>query len=467
MKLDLSPFFANLDGTPFAKRWAVMPFRGAVPVAADNVQDSWNQLHSQTIRQNKRLLYVHIPFCATHCLFCGFYQNPLEKHDTETYTRYLLQDILLNADSKLTTSGPVHAVYFGGGTPSALSVTQLHQIITTIKQNYPLAPDCEITIEGRVLNFDAEKIDACLDAGANRFSIGVQTFNTAIRQRLGRTSDKKQTIDFITQIGLRDKAAVVCDLIFGLPKQTIETWREDLAIIRDLPLDGVDLYALNLLPTTPLFKSVENKRMDIPTAASNYQRYQMGADTLADYGWHQLSNSHWGKNTRERNLYNMLIKQGADYFAFGSCAGGKLNDKSFMLQRNLSDYYADLDHDKKPLAMLLHGNKELKWLHALQGGIECGRVDLCGLTTQPERLEPLIAQWYQAGLLIENSLCFKLTTQGRFWASNLLSALQTLLLQINEPELMALATQHPHRIAMKADSAANHAQAKHNHMAQS
>ncbi|MCV5283422.1 heme anaerobic degradation radical SAM methyltransferase ChuW/HutW, partial [Escherichia coli] len=83
----------------------------------------------------------------------------------------------------------IHAVYFGGGTPSALSAHDLARIITTLREKLPLAPDCEITIEGRVLNFDAERIDACLDAGANRFSIGIQSFNSKIRKKMARTSD--------------------------------------------------------------------------------------------------------------------------------------------------------------------------------------------------------------------------------------------------------------------------------------
>ncbi|BBU80007.1 hypothetical protein EIMP300_14070 [Escherichia coli] len=124
----------------------------------------------------------------------------------------------------------------------------------------PLAPDCEITIEGRVLNFDAERIDACLDAGANRFSIGIQSFNSKIRKKMARTSDGPTAIAFMESLVKRDRAAVVCDLLFGLPGQDAQTWGEDLAIARDIGLDGVDLYALNVLPNTPLGKAVENGR---------------------------------------------------------------------------------------------------------------------------------------------------------------------------------------------------------------
>lgn len=103
----------------------------------------------------------------------------------------------MEADSVLHQSAPIHAVYFGGGTPSALSAHDLARIITTLREKLPLAPDCEITIEGRVLNFDAERIDACLDAGANRFSIGIQSFNSKIRKKMARTSDGPTAIAFM------------------------------------------------------------------------------------------------------------------------------------------------------------------------------------------------------------------------------------------------------------------------------
>ncbi len=137
-------------------------------------------------------------------------------------------------------------------------------------------PDCEITIEGRVLNFDAERIDACLDAGANRFSIGIQSFNSKIRKKMARTSDGPTAIAFMESLVKRDRAAVVCDLLFGLPGQDAQTWGEDLAIARDIGLDGVDLYALNVLPNTPLGKAVENGRTTVPSPAERRDLYLQG-----------------------------------------------------------------------------------------------------------------------------------------------------------------------------------------------
>ncbi|ABX85852.1 putative heme utilization radical SAM enzyme HutW [Yersinia pestis PY-47] len=404
-----------------------MPWRDSRPLPAESLQDSWQSLLQKALPRNKRLLYLHIPFCATHCTFCGFYQNPLQSGSTERYTDYLLRELSMEADSPLLQGGPIHAIYFGGGTPSALSAQQLHSIISQLRKSLPLAPDCEITVEGRIFNFDDERIDACLEAGANRFSIGVQTFNTRIRQRMGRKADRDQAIRFLTDLATRDRAAVVCDLMFGLPHQTPEIWQEDLAIVRQLPLDGVDLYALNLLPTTPLAKSVENNRVELPTLAQQCDFYCSGADSLAQAGWHQLSNSHWARTTRERNLYNLLIKQGADCLALGSGAGGSLQGHAYMQHRSLDNYYRLIDSGQKPLMMMTQASGEHPWRAKLQSGIEVGRLDLSELIADPYPLMPLISQWYQSNLLKDNSFCLRLTDSGRFWASNIMQALQNII----------------------------------------
>ncbi|CNE58807.1 heme anaerobic degradation radical SAM methyltransferase ChuW/HutW [Yersinia enterocolitica] len=427
MNIDLMPYHARQGPLPFPKRWATMPWRDSRPLPAESLEDNWQALLQKALPSNKRLLYLHIPFCATHCTFCGFYQNPLQTDSTARYTDYLLRELSMEASSPLLQGGPIHAIYFGGGTPSALSAQQLHSIISQLRKSLPLAPDCEITVEGRIFNFDDERIDACLEAGANRFSVGVQTFNTRIRQRMGRKASRDEAIHFLTNLASRDRAAVVCDLMFGLPHQTPETWQEDLAIVRQLPLDGVDLYALNLLPTTPLAKSVENNRIELPTLAQQCDFYCSGAESLAQAGWHQLSNSHWARTTRERNLYNLLIKQGADCLALGSGAGGSLQGHAYMQHRSLDNYYRLIDSGQKPLMMMTQASGEHPWRAKLQSGIEVGRLDLSELITDPYPLMPLIAQWHQSHLLKDDSFCLRLTDSGRFWASNIMQALQNII----------------------------------------
>ncbi len=430
MALDLTPFFAGEGRQPFDNRLMAMPWRNQRPLDDDGIIEAWRRLRQTTLPARKRLLYIHIPFCATHCTFCGFYQNPLKTDSTAIYTETLLTELQMEASSPLHQSAPIHSVYLGGGTPTALSATELNRVIGRIRASLPLAPDCEITVEGRVLNVDEERLDACLDAGVNRFSIGIQTFDTRIRQRMGRIADRETAIAFLERLCRRDKAAVVCDLLFGLPGQTLSTWREDLRIVDSLDLDGVDLYALNLLPGTPLHKAVENERLTLPDTADRLALYRTGADALADRGWHQLSNSHWAKTSRERNLYNLLIKQGADYLALGSGAGGSLDGQAYMLERHLERYCQRVRRGEKPIAMMTARHAPELWQHPLQGGIETGRVALPALTGHSDALQPLLSQWWRAGLIMDDSPCMRLTVEGRFWANNLLQALRILLPQL-------------------------------------
>lgn len=436
--LDLTPHFARAGSQPFATRRATMPWRSAMPIAREALQHSWQTLISQPAPARKRLVYLHIPFCATRCTFCGFYQNRYDADHCARYTETLLREIEQEADSALHQSAPIHAVYFGGGTPSALAAKDLARLIRQLRRCLPLAPDCEITLEGRVLNFDDDRIDACLDAGANRFSIGIQSFNSRIRKKMARTADGPTARRFMENLVRRDRAAVVCDLLFGLPGQNAQNWAEELAIARDIGLDGVDLYALNLLPETLLGKAVASGRVTVPSPAECRDLYLQGSEFMAREGWHCLSNSHWARTTRERNLYNLLIKAGADCLAFGSGAGGAVNGYSWMGERDLTRWRAAVDEGEKPLMMMTHTtDRGYPWRHQLQAGIETARVALDALTPHADALKPLLRQWHQAGLTQDASTCLRLTPEGRFWASNILQSLQALILELNTPHCVA------------------------------
>ncbi|MXF45346.1 heme anaerobic degradation radical SAM methyltransferase ChuW/HutW [Raoultella sp. Lac2] len=433
--LDLTPHFALEGNQPFKDRRATMPWRGVIPIAKELLSQTWQEVISQSVPHRKRLVYLHIPFCATHCTFCGFYQNRFAEDHCARYTDALLREIAMEADSALHQSAPIHAVYFGGGTPSALSARDLARIVTALREQLPLAPDCEITIEGRVLNFDANRIDACLDAGANRFSIGIQSFNSKIRKKMARTSDGPTAVDFMQRLLKRDRAAVVCDLLFGLPGQNAALWGEDLAIASDIGLDGVDLYALNVIPHTPLGKAVENGRTVVPSPTERRDLYLQGCDFMDDAGWRCISNSHWARTTRERNLYNLLIKQGADCLAFGSGAGGSANGYSWMVERNLAAWHESIAAGEKPLMMMRTAERSYQWRHTLQAGIETARIPLAELTPHAEKLAPLLSQWHRAGLTRDASTCLRLTNEGRFWASNILQSLDELIQELNAPRI--------------------------------
>ena len=440
---ELEPHFARLGGDPvreaFAARRAVMPWRSRRPLPPEEVESAWADLVRNHRRDGPRLAYVHVPFCANHCLFCGFYRNAYTPQAATAYTDLLVAEIEAEAAAPAMQAQAIDAVYLGGGTPSALSAGELSRLIATIRRALPLAPDCEITIEGRIIHFDVEKVDACLEAGANRISIGVQSFDTAVRRRQGRRAGKEEAIAFIEALRDRDRAAIVIDLLFGLPGQTEAVWREDLAIAADIAPDGVDLYGLNLIPGTPLHRAAEaGKFPGRPTLADLGGFYRMGADFLGARGWEQISNSHWRRTPRERNIYNLRIKEGVDCLAYGSGGGGNLGRLSYAVAPDLQTYADGIRAGRKPVEGMRVADAWQPLRNAVTAGIEKGRLDLGRLDALAPpaaaadgsvtgRLAPLLAQWREAGLIELADDVMALTTAGRFWYSNLVFAFDSIL----------------------------------------
>lgn len=411
-----------LDGRPFPQRihhpWMM---RRPTPIAAPDGRYA-TLLESSG---GSRLAYVHIPFCANHCLFCGFYRNRTDSDAMRRYVDHLVREIARDAERPGVDAIPVEAVFLGGGTPSALSSDDLHRVLSALREHLPLTADCEVTVEGRVAGFDAEKVEACLDAGANRFSIGIQSFDTQLRRRMGRKAAKEEAAAFLSGLVARARAAVICDLIYGLPGQTGEIWREDVETCDRLGLDGVDLYCLSLQPDSPLALSIAKGRL--PPAGDetgNLGCYRDGCARLSQAG----CQAHWGRTPRERNRYNRLIKRGSDCLAFGAGAGGMLDGHRFMNEGDVAAYEARVAADEKPIAAMLAPAPHHVARGLVMDAIESGTLDFGALDAAVEEgfseaLRPLFADWARKELVAPDAAGLTLTVAGRYWYNNLAAAL--------------------------------------------
>lgn len=345
----------------------------------------------------------------------------------------VIRDIEREADYATVQSGEITAIYLGGGTPSALTATELARLLRTLRRKLPVAADCEITVEGRIIHFDDEKVAACLEAGANRFSIGVQSFDTEVRRRQGRRASREEAIAFLEALKRQEGAAVVIDLMYGLPGQTLEIWRRDLATAAAIAPDGIDLYGLNLIPGTPLFTAIQaGKFATAPSFADLGQYYRTGSDFLNQRSWRQVSNNHWARTPLERNRYNRLIKEGADCLAYGSGAGGSLGNLSFGLTGELAAFSEAVLAGRKPIGMLASSDNLRHLRDLVIGNLEMGRLDLLALDQAAGQalsldLRPLLEQWSRAGLLTLSETAIDLTTAGRFWYANLITALHDII----------------------------------------
>jgi oxygen-independent coproporphyrinogen-3 oxidase len=430
LDVGIAAHFARVSDTPLADAFdvkkVVPPFTGATLVPDEARAARWQAILDAP-RRGKSLAYLHVPFCENHCLFCGFYQNPWRDAAGPRYVDAVIAHLARDADRILQADGPIHAVYFGGGTPSALGAGDLARLLRAVRSYLPLAPDCEITVEGRPRSFTRDKVDAALAAGANRFSIGVQTFDEPLRHSLGRKLSRNEVTRFLEELVATDAAAVVIDLMYGLPGQSEAAWESDVRTVIDLGLDGVDLYALNLIPGTPLRVAIDKgKFTPVPrTALGAY--YAQGATLLAAARWETISTTHWRNGTRERNLYNLAIKGGAHCLAFGAGAGGLLDGHALRIGADVGAYEEALLGDRAPAMHLFRPSPHQGWVSGIKGEMDRGRLDVRRLArvlaaTREVRdhevtvlLDPLLAQWECARLLVRDGDWIDLTLAGCFW----------------------------------------------------
>ena len=408
----------------FDSKIAVHPGMGGSPVPPEERETVLSSILERG-RQGKSMAYIHVPFCETHCLYCGFYNSGYHREQSRVYTDTLIRELALWKDHPAQAEGPVHAVYFGGGTPTALEPDDLKRLILAVRENLPLANDCEITIEGRSSNLDRARVEACLAGGANRFSLGVQTFHTHIRQAMGRRSTREELVERIGILQSYNQAAVIIDLIYGFPMQTLDLWLEDIAVAQSLDLDGADLYQLNVYRKSPLAAAIEKGKFpsgaDIPAQA---KMFEAGVRAMEDGFYRRLSISHWARTPRERNIYNQYVKAGAHGLAFGPGAGGSLHGHFYFTNPNYEAWLQSVANGEKPIAMIQKPGSLGQLFRAIQEDMEQARLELPRLEKRFGHdlsgiLRPVLDQWESAGLMRSQGQSRVLTLAGQFWQVNL------------------------------------------------
>ncbi len=281
---------------------------------------SWWQRESEA---EERALYIHIPFCRKRCSFCNFFENGANPARINRYVNALCASLAQAADTPLAQSMPFSAVYVGGGTPTDMSADELAMLAAVIRR-FPLAADAEVTLEGRLNGFDDEKWQVALAGGFNRFSFGVQSFDTRVRQQAARFDDRETLLTRLGELTRDDAAVIVADLIFGLPGQDDAVWQQDIRDVMASGVHGVDLYQLIAMQGTNLERAQEKGTLD--WLADGQQRaamYAYGGAQLEAHGWERLSCSHWRRSPAEQSRYNHMAKRGAEILPFGAGAGGQ------------------------------------------------------------------------------------------------------------------------------------------------
>ncbi len=416
-------FFANEEDPLHAAFLA----KAAVHSGPFGVPSLWgakallNKLAGQE-RTSRTVAYIHVPFCESRCLYCMFYQNPFSEEAARKYTDYLVKEIEMWADKPVVRGKPVEAVYLGGGTPTALSARDIKRVVEAVRKNIHLADDCEITLEGRIFNFSEEKMEAALSAGVNRLSLGVQTFNTHIRRSMQRKDDRETVLYALERMSSYKEAATVIDLIYGFPGQTPEIWLDDLQTATSLDIAGIDCYQLNIFEKAPLMKQINSGKLpEPPTMVQSADMFAKSVEVIGGHKeWKRISNAHWGRSPLERNIYNSLGKGAGDCLAFGCGAGGKLFGHSFIMERNLENWFKGIENNEKPVWVMMRPSPNWHLLRTMACAVEQGPFNLKAIGDifgQPidDLLRTVTDQWIRAGLLHKENDTYYPTVAGQFW----------------------------------------------------
>lgn len=384
-------------------------------------------------RQGATIAYVHVPFCHNHCLFCGFYQNPYVDSRSGPFVDLLLKEVEQTSQASLVRDGPpIEALYLGGGTPTALAAADLFRLIEGLRRHLPLATDCEITLEGRLYEFALDKARAAIAAGVNRISLGVQSFDTKVRRRLGRKLARPDLLEATEKLVALDEATIVIDLMYGLPGQSPEVWQADLNDAASLGLDGIDYYALNIWPGGPLAQSIAvGKAPRVPTLAEQAEAYGTAREFFGAKDWTRLSQAHAARTARERNVYNQLNKGGVTCLAFGPSAGGTGHGFLWRNEPNLERWAKRVEAGEYAIAGIRRLDAGFQSRAQIVASLEAGRIDV----DQIEKVSPgfinlsreVFDAWECAGLLQRNGGSFEMTIAGDFWMNTLSAGLAAVL----------------------------------------
>ena len=421
---------ANPLGCAFTKKRVVHPGAGGKRMIMDKAEQAsvWQELMNTTPDPaDERAVYIHIPFCDKKCSYCGFFQNFTREEAAHHYVDVLLDELDAAADTPYVQGAPFQAVFFGGGTPTALSDADLSRLVRAVRERLPLTSDCEITLEGRIHDLSESKVEAALNAGINRFSLGVQSFDTRVRQSIGRIDDRDTVIATLRRMVEKQGAVVIADLIYGLPYQSMEVWENDVRTQFEIGIAGGDLYQLNVFPSSELARRIESGDLPmLPTTEEQAEYFRRGLEIVAEYPMaRRIDTTHWTTDHRERSLYNTLAKRGNDVLAFGSGAGGFIG--SFMWRNHgaLAPYEKMVEEGSKPFQFMGEQTDEHRMHSEIGDQIEHGYLyapffkKKYGVDLVAE-MEPILAAWAENGLVTRTATGFRLTLAGEFWHDNLI-----------------------------------------------
>lgn len=288
-------------------------------------------IHTQALS-----LYLHVPFCKTRCTYCAFNTYTNAEAYLPAYVAALCAELRWLGSA---TRQPVHTIFFGGGTPSLLSPSQIANILQTCRAAFQILPEAEITLEVNPLNASDAYFEQVRAAGVNRLSIGMQSIHRSELRLMARDHDADavpRTVRAARAAGFQN---INLDLIFALPYQTLAMWLESLQAALALQPQHLSLYALELESGTAMTRDVERGRLPLPDDELAAEMYEAADELLTQHGLLQYEISNWARPSWECR-HNLQYWHNLPYLGVGAGAHGYAEGVRYSIVRPIPRYIA-------------------------------------------------------------------------------------------------------------------------------
>ena len=287
----------------------------------------------------KTSLYIHIPFCKHRCHYCDFITTAGREAELPGYVDALIQEIRIafSADRKIN----LHSIYFGGGTPSLVSLKGYEQVFNAICDSFELTEDCEISLEANPGTIDYDYLVGLRNIGFNRISIGVQSTDSFDLRRLDRIHDIQDVINSVSDARRAGFENMNLDLIFGLPWQDLESWRNSLQRAIDLKPSHFSLYALIIEEGTALYRWHQKGLIEPQDQDLQADMYELAMEMLQAEGYEHYEISNWAKADSLKDYrcrHNLQYWLNDPYLGMGAGAQGYFKNHRLVNPNNLTDY---------------------------------------------------------------------------------------------------------------------------------
>ena len=366
-----------------------------------------------------RGVYIHIPFCHQICNYCDFNKFYFKNQPVDEYIEALGKEMALATQKNPEGFRHIETIFLGGGTPTALSPQQLDKLLTLIHTYIPMNNVTEFTSEANPDELSAEKLQVLFDGGVNRLSMGVQSFNQELLQKIGRTHSNEhvyKTTALAKKIGFQN---ISIDLMYGLPGQTMAQWKDSLekALVLDLP--HFSAYSLIVEPKTIFYNQYAKGKLLLPTEDLEADMYDVLMQQMELHGLQQYEISNFAK-PGYHSEHNKIYWDNDEYAGFGAGAHGYLAGVRYSNHGPLKKYMETVLAGELPIVHEHEVSQAEKREEQMFLGLR--KTDGVKHRIYEEKLKTPIVAHYDSvlkelvskGLLEHDDIGVRLTRKGRF-----------------------------------------------------